>query len=79
MPAIEYHFVIALNGTVGPSGVHASAGAHGLITRDPAETTRIEVLNQLIEDLRTSFLERTGQLLENWTITNFQLAPKALD
>ncbi|KUF17354.1 hypothetical protein [Streptomyces silvensis] len=78
MAAVEYHWIIMLNGTAGPGREQVMVGNHGLITRDPAVTTRKDIADELIASLRDAFLARTGTLLEDWTIANFALEPNKL-
>ncbi|WP_331743464.1 hypothetical protein OH809_44455 (plasmid) [Streptomyces sp. NBC_00873] len=76
--AVEYHWVITLTGTVGPAQAQATVGDHGLVTRDPATTTRMEICDELVASVRDGVLQRTGMLLENYNIVNFQLEPNQL-
>ncbi|MFY0516022.1 hypothetical protein ACOMD4_37405 [Streptomyces anulatus] len=78
MARVEYHWIIMLNGTAGPTQTQVMLGDHGLVTRDPAVTTRKDIVDELVTGLRNAFLARTGTLLENWTIANFQLEPNKL-
>jgi hypothetical protein len=75
---IEYHWIITLTGTLGPERAQATVGDHGLVTRDPKTTTRMEICNELVESIRAAVLQRTGLLLEDYNITYFQLEPNQL-
>ncbi|MEU1312547.1 hypothetical protein ABZ419_27160 [Streptomyces cinnamoneus] len=78
MSAVEYHWIIALTGSVGPKQTQITVGDRGLVTLDPATTTRTDICEELIESIRNDVLRRTGMLLENYNIVNFQLAPNRL-
>jgi hypothetical protein len=76
--AVEYHWVITLTGTTGPQQHQATAGDHGVVTRDPATSTRKSICDELVAAIRDGFLQRTGMLLENYNIVHFQLEPNQL-
>ncbi|MFJ9845880.1 hypothetical protein ACIRYZ_36645 [Kitasatospora sp. NPDC101155] len=78
MAAVEYHWVVTLSGAIGPSQHQVTVGDHGLVTRDPSTTTRLDILTELIDRLKDTILERTGHLLENANVVFFQLEPNAL-
>ena len=78
MAAVEYHWIIALSGTVGSERKQMAVGDEGLVTRDPSVTTRRDVCLEVIASIKSNILARTGLVLENCTITFFQLEPNHL-
>jgi hypothetical protein len=77
-PAVEYHWIITLNGHVGPDQDQVTVGGNGTEEIQPGSITRQEICDTLTERIKNEFLKRTGMLLENPNVLFFAVEPNQL-
>lgn len=77
-PAIEYHWIITLNGHAGPDQNQVTIGGSGTEEIRPGSITRQEICSTLTEQIKDEFLKRTGTLLENPNVLFFSIEPNQL-
>lgn len=74
---MTYHWIMTLQGHWGPNETPATVGSRGTVDLEPGQT-REAVTTGLFEELRSSFLARTGHLLNDAGIIFFSLEPNTL-
>lgn len=72
-----YHWILTLEGHSGPEQAPATVGGRGALDLPPGET-RETVTDRIVEEVRSSFLARTGHLLQDSNILFFSLEPNQI-